>query len=44
VDLVSRDVPQRTIAEMQGRSYQYLRLQLARRRGKARRELLRPGS
>jgi hypothetical protein len=39
IDLVSRGVPQRTVAEMQGRSYQYLRLQLARRRGAARREL-----
>jgi hypothetical protein len=37
-------VPQRTIAEMQGRSYQYLRLQLARRRGAARRELMRRDS
>lgn len=44
VELVSRDVPQRTIAEMQGRSYQYLRLQLARRRGAARRELMRRDS
>jgi hypothetical protein len=44
MELVSRGVPQRTSADMQGRSYQYLRLQLARRRVAARRELLRPGS
>ena len=39
MDLIRRDVPQKEIAELQGRSYQYLRLQMTRRRNAVRREL-----
>lgn len=37
-ELISRDVPQATIAEMEGTSYQYFRLRLARKRRAARKE------
>ena len=39
LDLIRRDVPQREIARLQGRSYQYLRLQISRRRNAVRRHL-----
>jgi len=39
LDLIRRDVPQRQVAKLQGRSYQYLRLQISRRRNAVRRSM-----